>query len=232
MTSAHTRILVTGGSGRLGSELKAYFPLAEYPTHQQLDVRHQNSVTRWFGTHPVDLIIHCAASTRHDAPASDWIQDNIIGTANVVLAARQQNARLVFTSTDYVYPCQTGGYRETDPLLPVNGYAWSKLGAEASAQCYPNALIIRGSWYSTLGYTVAAHDAYTSKLPVHKAAYYVAALSCSTLTGVVNIGDGRRSIYEVAMEFEPTVTPIGRAKIRIPVPPDASLDTTKLKGVM
>ena len=26
MTSSHTRILVTGGSGRLGSELKAYFP--------------------------------------------------------------------------------------------------------------------------------------------------------------------------------------------------------------
>ena len=232
VSSGHTRILVTGGSGRLGAELRAYFPMAEYPSHQQLDVRHMNSVTRWFGMHTVDLVIHLAAATRHDTPMADLVQDNIVGTANVVLAARKQGARVVYTSTDYVYPGTAGGYRETDPVLPWNGYAWSKLGGETAVQMYPNSLIVRGSWYSTLDYTVAATDAFTSKLPVHKAAFYVAALSCSTLTGVVNVGGERRSIFEVALEFSPTVTPLSRKNLKWPVPPDVTVDTTKLRRLM
>ena len=230
--SSHTRILVTGGSGRLGQELYKFFPLAEYPSHEKLDVRHQNSVSRWFGTHKVDLVIHCAAATRHDAPASDLVMDNIVGTANVVMAARKQGARVVFTSTDYVYPGTAGGYKETDPVLPWNGYAWSKLGAEASVQMYPNSLIIRGSWYSTLDYTIAATDAYTSKIPVHEAAYFIAALSCSTHTGVVNIGGMRRSIYEVALEFDQRVTPLSRKNLKWPVPADATVDVAKLRRMM
>ena len=232
MTSSHTRILVTGGSGRLGSELKAYFPLAEFPSHEQLDVRHMNSVSRWFGGHTVDLVIHCAAATRHDTPVQDLVQDNIVGTANVVLAARKQGARVVYTSTDYVYPGTSGGYKETDPVLPWNTYAWSKLGGETAVQLYANSLIVRGSWYSTLDYTVAAVDAFTSKLPVHKAAFYVAALSCSTVTGVVNIGGERRSIYEVALEFSPRVTPLSRKNLRHPIPRDVTLDCTKLRRMV
>ena len=34
-------------------------------------------------------------------------------------------------------------YKETDPLLPVNNYAWSKLGGETSVQLYKNSLILR-----------------------------------------------------------------------------------------
>lgn len=117
-------------------------------------------------------------------------------------------------------------------MLPWNTYAWSKLGGEAAVQMYPNALVVRGSWYSTLNYTVAASDAFTSKIPVHKAAFYVAALSCSTMTGVVNIGGPRRSIYEVAMEFNQRVTPLGRAKLKHPVPEDVTLDCSRLKRVM
>ena len=216
----------------MGSALKAYFPLASYPSHDELDVRYGNSVNRYFGQRQFDLVVHCAAATRHDTPLPDLVQDNIVGTANVVMAARKQGARLVVTSTDYVYPGMRGEYRESDPVLPWNAYAWSKLGAEASAQMYPNALIVRGSWYSTLDFTIAATDAFSSKIPVHEAAYLIASLSCSTLTGVVNVGGPRRSIYEIALEFNQRVTPISRANLKHPIPPDSTLNTEKLRRIM
>ena len=56
------------------------------------------------------------------------ISTNIIGTSNVVLACMESNVKLVYISTDYVYPGTDGNYKEEDPLLPVNLYAWSKLG--------------------------------------------------------------------------------------------------------
>ena len=50
---------------------------------------------------------------------------------------------MIYFSTNYVYPGTKGNYKETDPLLPINNYAWSKLGGETSVQLYKNSLIIR-----------------------------------------------------------------------------------------
>ena len=50
---------------------------------------------------------------------------------------------MIYFSTNYVYPGTKGNYKESDPLLPVNNYAWSKLGGEASVQLYKNSLILR-----------------------------------------------------------------------------------------
>jgi dTDP-4-dehydrorhamnose reductase len=62
------------------------------------------------------------------------IKNNIIGTSNVVLACIEYNIKLIYISTDYVYPCTEGNYSEEDPLLPVNEYAWSKLGGECAVK--------------------------------------------------------------------------------------------------
>ena len=50
---------------------------------------------------------------------------------------------MIYFSTNYVYPGKKGNYLESDPVLPVNNYAWSKLGGEASVQLYKNSLILR-----------------------------------------------------------------------------------------
>ena len=50
--------------------------------------------------------------------------------------------KLIYFSTNYVYPGKKGNYR-TDPLLPINSYAWSKLGGECSVKLYKNSLIVR-----------------------------------------------------------------------------------------
>ena len=229
-----TRIAITGASGRLGQALLPYFPNADYLSKQSCDVANSRSVKDWFGTHQYDLILHLGAQTAHDASPESLAMVNIVGTVSITQWARKQGARMVYASTDYCYQ-GTGNHKETDPLLPHGNYAWSKLGGECAVQSYPKSLIVRGSWYSSLEYNKAAIDAFTSKIPVGKAAALFAALSTSTVTGVVNIGGPRRSIYEVvATEFNPRCEPIARRNVQLsyPLPADVSLDVTKMKRIL
>ena len=228
--SKTTAIVVTGGEGRLANALRLYFPMATFLSHTSLDVSNANAVNRFFSSRSVDLILHLGAETAPDAPGRDYLQANIVGTANIVRAAMSCGARLVYTSTDFVYPGTTGGYRETDPVLPRNTYAWSKLGGECAVACYHSALVVRGSWYSGLAYRSACLDAFHSKLAVARAACAIATLATSGLTGVVNVGGPRRSMYElIVTEFDPRVKPINRADLAYPYPADVSLDCSKAK---
>ncbi len=79
----------------------------------------------------------------HDNDISKSIDLNIIGTANIVKVCSKLKIKLIYFSTNYVYQGKKGNYKETDPLLPVNNYAWSKLGGESSVQMYKNSLILR-----------------------------------------------------------------------------------------
>ena len=225
MVSHVTRILITGGSGILAQALKAYFPYADYCGRETCDVSNAGHVRNAFNQLKPELVIHCAAQTSHNADPFSYVATNIQGTANVVAQAKRVGARLCYLSTDYLHAS-----RESDPVQPVNHYAASKYAGECAAISWANTLVIRGSWYSRLDLSHAATDAYTSKLPVDKAAYYVAVLATSGKTGVVNIGGQRRTIYSIALEFNEKVIPVSRSQIHCgyPIPEDCSLDTTKL----
>ena len=79
----------------------------------------------------------------HDSNIEESIDKNIIGTCNVVKICKKYNIKLIYISTNYVYPGKTGNYREDDGLKPINNYAWSKLGGEASVMLYKKSLILR-----------------------------------------------------------------------------------------
>ncbi len=64
----------------------------------------------------------------HEKNIIKSIDLNIIGTTNVTKVCSKLGIKLIYFSTNYVYPGTKGNYKETDPLLPVNNYAWSKLG--------------------------------------------------------------------------------------------------------
>ena len=232
--SSSTRILVTGGNGILATALRAYFPQADYASHKSLDVSQWQSCRAWMNRNSYDLVIHAGAATAHDSPAQVLLNTNVIGTANMVQLAARQGARFVYLSTDYCYP-GTGNHRETDPVFPTGSYAWSKLAGEAACQTYHKTLIVRGSWYAAVAYSRAATDAFTSKIPIEKAAGYVAALSTSTHTGVVNVGGPRRSYYELAVtEGDPKTRPCLRKDLTVgyTLPADVSLDLTHMKAIL
>ena len=81
----------------------------------------------------------------HDKEIKKSIDLNIIGTANVTKVCSDLNIKLIYFSTNYVYPGIKGNYSEENPIMPTNNYAWSKLGGECSAQLYKNSLILRVS---------------------------------------------------------------------------------------
>ena len=223
--SRTTRILVTGGDGILAHALRPYFPLADYYGRETCDVTRPEQVRMAFQHTKPEIVIHCAAVTSHNAEPFSYVQGNIQGTVNVAAQAKKCGARVVFPSTDYL-----GAYREGDAVSPVNEYAASKYAGECVVRTLGNALVVRGSWYSRLELSHAATDAFGTRLPVDRAAYYVATLAVSSATGLVNIGGHRRSVYEIALEFNPRVIPVSRAQIHCgyEIPADASLSTEKL----
>ena len=93
------------------------------------------------------IIIHLAGLSRpidqHEKNINESIKLNIIGTSNIVMVCKKFNTKIIYFSTSYVYPGNKGNYKETDPILPSNNYAWSKLGGECAVQMYKKSLILR-----------------------------------------------------------------------------------------
>ena len=79
---------------------------------------------------------------------------NALGVRNIALACRQNDARLIHFSTDYVFDGKLGRpYVETDPTHPLGAYAVSKLAGEFYAQAYleradyrPDFRSVRARW--------------------------------------------------------------------------------------
>lgn len=226
-------ILVTGGDGKLATALRDYLPAVYFP-HTVLDVT-SPSACKWAVREvKPDIVIHCAAATHYSEPPELYEAVNVRGTVNVLRATRKAGARFVYCSTDYVYQGGRGYYRETDPVVPVNQYGTSKRSGEIVVQTYNNSLILRGSWYSGLQYQRAATDAFSSKVPTRIAAPWIATLSQSDVTGVVNVGGARRSMYEIALEYNERVQPCVRSDLRLPypMPADTSLHTGLMRRLL
>lgn len=93
------------------------------------------------------LIFHTAAMTKVNEcerdPASAYAV-NAQGTANVARAAEKLGGRLVYFSTDYVFPGKrTGEYVESETAGPLNVYGKTKLEGEGIAAGLPDSIIIR-----------------------------------------------------------------------------------------
>jgi len=229
------RVAVTGANGKLATALRPYFPTATWLSRESLDVANQRAVRQHWGSNPVDLVIHCGAETRHDATGRSLLYNNVCGSAFVSGECIRLGARLVYASTDYVYSGVQGLHKEWEPVLPVNDYARSKLAGEYAALANPNTLVIRGSWYTGMNeWKYAASNCYTSKIPVATAAGWIAQLSLSTHTGVMNVGGARRSMYEIALETNQDVKPVPRDNFNLPylLPADVSLDTGRMRRAL
>lgn len=220
-------ILVTGAGGILATALRAHFPEASYRSRESCDVSNRIGLNAVFQEVKPQLVLHCGATTAHNATPMAYMEANIVGTANIVRQCARWNARLIYPSTDYL-----GAKHEDDPVKPVNDYAASKLGGELCVRILPNSLIVRGSWYDKTAYTAAATDAYTTKVHVSQAASWIAKLALSQVTGVINIGGPRRSIYDIACEANTTdFYSETRNMIDWPIPADASLDTSRFQAL-
>ena len=232
------KIVVTGGTGRFGKILKSLKKKDKFlfPNKRELNILNFKNIEKYLKKIKPNIVIHLAGLSRpmniHDQNISKSIDLNIIGTANITKACEKKNIKLIYFSTNYVYPGKKGNYSEIDPVLPVNNYAWSKLGGESSVQLYKNSLILRVSM--------------TEKPFVHKKAFAnvktsfiyqddVAKILLKVLhkKGILNIGGKAQYIYDFVKKGNKNVKKIYMKKETINMlPVNSSLNLRKLKKII
>jgi dTDP-4-dehydrorhamnose reductase len=234
MVSVNTPATVfTGGSGLLGQAFKQLLPAAAFPTSSELDVRDGQAIAAWLQGREVNTIIHAAAFTsppKVDQDPVRAVETNIIGTANLVSWCLAHGVRMVYISTDYVFKGDKGLYSEDDAVLPVNRYAWSKLGGECAVRLLPRHLIIRTSFGpDVFPYPKAFVDQWTSRQGVTETARQMVTLIETGAAGTVHVGGPRRTVMEYARSLDParTIEPLSLKDVPFVAPVDTSLDTTR-----
>jgi len=221
------KILLTGSSGLLGKELLKINPNIIALTHDECNIKNAHDVRYAIKTHRPDVVIHAAAMTDNRLVEKDpfnAIFTNIIGTANVAMVCIDYNVRMVYLSTDYVYAGERGNFSEQEPLKPFNLYAWTKLGGECSVVGVENHLIIRTSFGGDFQYKQAFTDKYSSKDYVDRLAPQIYEAALSPLTGVLNLGTERKTLFDHAKERNPDVIPVKLSETNFFTPVDTSLN--------
>lgn len=227
-------ILLTGGSGLLGQELLKIDKDIIAPPSYKLNITNRGDVFNSIYWGGYNTIIHCAAildSKKLENNKDEIIDVNIIGTAHLAMACIQNNIRLVYISTDYLYPGTNGNYKETDPIFPYNFYAWSKAGGEAAVKGVKNHLIIRTTFGpSKFPYKQAFTDGWRSKDYVDVIAPMIYEVATSDLQGVINIGTDRKTLFSYAKERNKDVEPVLIKDSGFNAPWDTSFNLTKWKN--
>ena len=94
------KIFITGGSGNLGKELIKSIPSSYEiisPTRQECDLLDSNTINNLINHHKPNLVIHLAAFVDIlgcELNISKAIDDNIIGTINLVKSCLELNCNL------------------------------------------------------------------------------------------------------------------------------------------
>lgn len=233
-----SRIVLTGGNGLLGGTFNKLRPDINYVDIEDFDITDYEQMKAYFEPDGFDLMIHCAAIA--SPPLADkepWkaIEVNINGTANVVKLCMEYDAKLIYISTDYVFKGDHGNYKEDDPVMPINKYAWSKLGGECAVRLYDKSLIIRTTFGpDVFPYEKAFIDQWTSRESVTVIAKMITDLfDRKELYGIIHVGGERKSVYEYAKGLDETQD-IGKLSVddmNFKVPRDTSLDCTKYKNM-
>ena len=161
-------------------------------------------------------MIHAAALSRpmnlHDKYISKSIDTNIIGTANITKICLELSIKLIFISTSYVYPGDTGNYKENDPIRPINNYGLSKMGGEAAVQMYKNSLILRASMTEKPFIHKKAFNDFITNFIYHED-FIKLLLKLLDQKGIVNIGGKPQSVLNFAKSKNIKVKSISAKKI-------------------
>jgi nucleoside-diphosphate-sugar epimerase len=186
-----TTALVTGGAGFIGSSVVRTLidhqvevqVLDNFSTgsHDNLagqdidifegDIRDPVMVAA--AVHGMDLVFHLAAMVSVTESMADPVgayQANLIGSVNVLEAARQQGVdRVVLSSSCAVYGDTTGPVAESAELQPLSPYAASKVAMERAADLYQRAYglsTVSLRYFNVYGRRQRADSDYAAVIPL------------------------------------------------------------------
>lgn len=149
------KYLVTGYKGQLGYDIvrelkKRGFNDIIAIDKEEMDITDYDEVMNVITKENPDVIFHCAAWTAVDkAEEMEEIvyNVNVVGTKNIVEAAKKNNSKLFYISTDYVFDgTKEGLYETNDPANPQSIYGKTKYLGEEEVLKYDKHFIVRISW--------------------------------------------------------------------------------------
>ncbi len=155
-------ILITGGNGQLGNEMRVIS--LQYSEHnfiftdvEELDICNKKAIDAFVKDQKVTIIVNCAAYTAVDKAEDDvelCYKINAEAVRNIGEVARQNDIKVIHVSTDYVFDGTNHiPYTEDETVCPATVYGKSKLeGEKALLETCPESVIIRTAWlYSSFG---------------------------------------------------------------------------------
>lgn len=170
------KVLVTGIAGQLGHDVMNELAKRGYDgigtdiadsysgvqdntavvgmPYVQLDITDAESVEKTIKEIKPDVVVHCAAWTAVDAAEDEENRDkvfavNVEGTKNIARICKEIDAKMVYTSTDYVFDGQGTEPWKPDckEYAPLNIYGQSKLDGElAVSEILDKYFIVRIAW--------------------------------------------------------------------------------------
>lgn len=170
------KVLVTGVAGQLGHDVMNELAKRGYDgigtdiadsysgvqdntaivgmPYVRLDITDAESVEKTIKEIKPDVVVHCAAWTAVDAAEDEENRDkvfavNVEGTKNIARICKEIDAKMVYTSTDYVFDGQGTEPWKPDckEYAPLNIYGQSKLDGElAVSEILDKYFIVRIAW--------------------------------------------------------------------------------------
>ena len=226
-------IAVTGESSRFAKTLKKYFCGKNifYTKKSELNILKVKSINNFIKKKKIKILVHLAGLSRpmsiHDKNISESIDLNIIGTSNIVKCCEKNNVKLIYFSTNYVYPCKKGPYKEDSSLLPINNYGWSKLGGESAVQMYSNSLILR---LCVTEYPFVHAKAYTNVLSsfIYHDKLAINFKKLIKKRGIINVGGKRQTVFNFVKKYNKRIKGIKSKTIYL----DNSINTKKFEKII
>lgn len=149
------KIFISGADGALGREMTALLrreKIKFLPTDiKQLDITDFEKTSKVISDYRPDVILHFAAVSDVDSceTSSDTaFRVNALSTLGLAINARRAGARMLYTSTNFVFSGDTeSAYSENSQPNPVNEYGRTKLfGENYVREICDRYYIVRTAW--------------------------------------------------------------------------------------
>lgn len=149
------KVLVTGASGQLGWDVCRELERRGIPfrgaSSKDFDLTTPGDVRAYIAEYAPESVIHCAAYTAVDRAEDEpelCRAVNVEGTRIIAQCCRELGAKMLYISTDYVFPGDgERPYEVDDETGPLNVYGRTKLeGEEAVKELLEKYFIVRISW--------------------------------------------------------------------------------------
>ena len=140
------KIIVTGGSGLIGSKIVKELTKRNHEVHYTyytnklnigighvLDIKQKNDTVNLISKLKADYVIHTAALTNVDLCETDKklaYLTNVKGTENVLEGCKKTQSKIIYISTSFVFDGKKEKYYENDIPKPINNYGLTKLEGE------------------------------------------------------------------------------------------------------